>query len=333
MMLLVTGGLGFIGSNYIIRKLRDQPELEIINVDNLGMGSNPSNLDAIQVNLRYLYVQGDISIPGVVEALMKDNEIDSVINFAAETHVDRSIRSPRPFLESNYLGTFNLLEAERMAGYRIRHLQVSTDEVYGDILEGSFTEEDELSPSNPYSATKAGADLLCEAYHRTYGMDILVTRCTNNFGPRQHPEKLIPKTIIRALGNQRIPVYGTGENIRDWLYVIDHCQALGRVMNQGESGEIYNISSGNEISVIDIVTEILKRLEKPLDLINHVEDRPGHDIRYSLDSSKVREDLGWKPEYSFKEALKETIEWYMENAEWWKPQATDENLSIKPWEE
>ncbi|HDJ89555.1 MAG TPA: dTDP-glucose 4,6-dehydratase, partial [Thermoprotei archaeon] len=254
-----------------------------------------------------------------------------IVNFAAETHVDRSIVNPRIFLESNTIGTFNLLEAARKYNPDVRFIQVSTDEVYSDISSGSYREVDRLKPSSPYAASKAAADMFCLAYHRTYGLDVIITRCTNNFGPYQFPEKLIPKTIIRAIKNLPIPIYGSGKNIRDWIYVLDHCEALDIILKKGRSGEIYNISAGNEIAVIDIVKSILKILDKPENLIMFVEDRPGHDFRYSLDSSKIRSELGWTPRYEFSEALEYTVKWYIYNENWWKPLVNERVLHPTPW--
>jgi len=327
--ILVTGGLGFIGSNYIIQTLKDHPNYEIINIDKLGTGANPENLKDLKNEDRYHFIKADISNPQALEGILEG--CGAVINFAAETHVDRSISDPNPFIESNYLGTFNLLEAERKMDRKIRHIQISTDEVYGDITQGSFKEEDRLNPSNPYSASKAAADMLCQAYHRTYGLETIITRCTNNFGPNQFPEKLIPKTIIRAKKDLAIPVYGTGENIRDWIYVQDHCEAIDLTLRKGKPGEIYNISSGNELSVKTIVEKILDTLDKPRELITHVEDRPGHDTRYSLDSSKIKNELGWEPKHSFDSALNNTITWYLKNEWWWKPMINDKTLHPTPW--
>jgi dTDP-glucose 4,6-dehydratase len=253
------------------------------------------------------------------------------VNIAAETHVDRSIASPEEFLRSNTIGVFNLLEAIRKINREARFIQVSTDEVYGDILEGSFKESDRLMPSNPYSASKAAADMFCLAYHRTYDLDIIVTRCTNNFGPYQFPEKLIPKTIIRASLNLKVPVYGSGRNVRDWIYVLDHCNALMKVLFHGKSGEMYNISARNELQNIEVVKKILEIMGKPEDLIEFVDDRPGHDMRYSLDSSKIRSELRWAPKYSFEEALGRTVDWYLNNEEWWRPLATEKMLHPTPW--
>ena len=328
MNLLVTGGLGFIGSNFI-QNLLTTTDYNVTNIDKIGIGANQENLKNHITNPNYRFIKTDITQKASLSQLI--NETDVVIHFAAETHVDRSINDPTPFLESNIIGTFNLLEAERKLNKPIRHIQISTDETYGDITKGSFKEEDRLKPSNPYSATKAAADMLCHAYHRTYGLDIIVTRCTNNFGPHQFPEKLIPKTIIRAQKNLQIPVYGTGENVRDWIYVLDHCEAIDLILRKGRTGETYNISSGNELSVITIAKKILDILDKPEELITFVEDRPGHDVRYSLDSSKIRRELGWKPRHSFEEVLEKTVEWYMENDWWWRPIINEEILHPTPW--
>lgn len=328
MKLLVTGGLGFIGSNFIRHLLSLEQEYSIINIDKMGIGSNPKNLQGLE-GPRYRFIKGDISQYKDLDAIV--GNADAVINFAAETHVDRSIADPKPYLESNVIGTFNLLEAERRLDKPIKHIQISTDEIYGDLLEGSFNENCRLKPSNPYSATKASADMLCQAYHRTYGLDVVITRCTNNFGPFQFPEKLIPKTIIRALKGLWIPIYGTGESVRDWLYVLDHCQAIHLTLVKGSPGEIYNISSGNELSVKEIATKILKLLNKPIDLMKFVEDRPGGDVRYSLDSTKIKEQLDWKPLHRFEDALKRTLEWYVENEDWWEPLINSKVLHETPW--
>ena len=295
----------------------------------MGIGANPANLKDFENREEYHFILGDISNFKLVFEEIKD--VDAVINFAAETHVDRSIADPNAFIQSNIVGTFNILEAERKSNSPLRHIQISTDEIYGDIVQGSFREEDRLKPSNPYSASKAAADMLCDAYYRTYGLDIIITRCTNNFGPFQFPEKLIPKTIIRAQKNLPIPIYGTGENIRDWIYVLDHCHAIDLTLRKGEKGETYNISSGNELSTITVVKKILDILNIPENLINYVEDRPGHDIRYSLDSSKIRTKLGWKPKHGFESALENTIKWYLDNDCWWKPIASEEILHPTPW--
>jgi len=329
MRILVAGGLGFIGTNFIRYLLSEDPRVKIVNVDKMGFGSNPKNLEDLRNLANYKFVKGDISNPDIVDSLIKN--VDAVVNFAAETHVDRSIKNPQSFVQSNILGTFTLLESIRKHNHSVNFVQISTDEVYGEIQRGSFRELDRVNPSNPYSASKASADMLCLAYHRTYGLDVKITRCTNNFGPYQFPEKLIPKTIIRALKNLPVPIYGTGVNIRDWIYVIDHCEAVRLVLEKGRAGEIYNISSGNEISNIEVVRKILRYLGKDEDLISFVEDRPGHDLRYSLDSSKIRSELGWKPGHTFSSALKETVRWYVENEHWWKPLATAETLHLTPW--
>ena len=329
MNILVTGGLGFIGSNFIRYLISQNNENTILNIDKMGVGSNIMNLNDIQNTENYVFIQGDLLDYSLVERIM--DEVDVVVNFAAETHVDRSIADPRPFMQSNIIGTFNLLEIERKLNNNVKHIQISTDETYGSIIKGSFRECSKLKPSNPYSATKAASDLLCQAYHRTYGLDAVIIRCTNNFGPYQFPEKLIPKTIIRALKNLPIPIYGTGESIRDWIYVIDHCEAIYRTLLRGKSGETYNVSSGNELSTLIVVKKIINILNKPENLITHVEDRPGHDIRYSLDSTKIWSELGWNPKHDFNHTLKKTIEWYLENDWWWNPIVNEKILHPTPW--
>jgi len=329
MKILITGGLGFIGSNFIRHTLSKNTDYDIINIDKIGIGANPSNLKDLENRKNYSFIKCDISNFNLVYKVIRN--VDAVINFAAETHVDRSIADPNPFIQSNIIGTFNLLEAERKNNKPIRHIQISTDETYGDKLRGSFKEEDRLKPSNPYSASKAAADMLCQAYHRTYGLDIIITRSTNNFGPYQFPEKLIPKSIIRAQKNLPIPIYGKGENMRDWIYVLDHCEAIDLIQNKGKPGEIYNISSGNELSTLTIAKKILIALKKPENLITFVEDRPGHDIRYSLDSTKIRSEIGWEPKRSFTSALNKTIDWYVKNNWWWEPLINEEILNPTPW--
>ena len=330
MKLLVTGCLGFIGSNFVRHMASNYSDMSFINIDKMGIGSNSRNLEDFEKKeSSYTFIKEDISRIKNLEKIL--DSVDAVINFAAETHVDRSISNPAPFIESNIMGVFNLLEAIRKMDKPIRYVQISTDEIYGDILEGTFSETDRLKPSNPYSASKAAADMLCLAYNRTYGVEVLITRCTNNFGPFQYPEKLIPKTIIRAEKNLQIPIYGTGENIRDWLYVLDHCEAIDLVMRKGQSGEIYNISSGNEISTISIAEKILDYLNKPRDLITFVEDRPGHDLRYGLDSQKIRENLNWEPKHRFDDSLRKTIEWYKNNSSWWISLLDSKVLDETPW--
>ncbi len=329
MKLLVTGGLGFIGSNFCRYMLTTHEDYEIVNIDKMGIGSNPTSLHDLENNPKYMFIKGDICNPQLVHKTI--SQVDAVVNFAAETHVDRSISDPYNFIQNNTLGTYTLLEELRKHKPRLRLVQVSTDEVYGTTLEGSFTEEDPAKPSNPYSASKASADMFALSYHKTFGLNVSITRCTNNFGPYQMPEKLIPKTIIRALKNLSIPLYGTGTNIRDWIHVLDHCAAVATVLEKGSGGEIYNISAGNEVTNIEIVKKILAFLNKPENLITFVEDRPGHDTRYSLNSSKLRTKLGWQPEFPFEKALESTVKWYAENEKWWTPFATDAILSPTPW--
>ncbi|MFX1562175.1 MAG: dTDP-glucose 4,6-dehydratase [Promethearchaeota archaeon] len=329
MKILVTGGLGFIGSNFCRYIITKYPHHKIINIDKIGIGANPVNLKDIENQKRYKFIKGDICDSKLVNKIIK--RVDAVVNIAAETHVDRSIADPKPFIRSNAIGTFIILEAIRKYNDKVKLVQVSTDEVYGEIQEGSFRENDMSKPSNPYSASKAAADMFVTAYHKTYGLDVAITRCTNNYGPYQIPEKLIPKTIIRALKNLPVPIYGSGENVRDWIYVRDHCEAIDFVIRKGESGEIYNISAGNELPNIKIARKILEILNKPEDLITFVEDRPGHDIRYSLDSSKIRSKLRWKPKFSFEKALEATINWYVNNEWWWKPLATEKILHPTLW--
>jgi len=329
MKLLVTGGLGFIGSTFIKYMLSGNDGIEVTNLDNLSIGSNPVNLKDLEVDERYKFLKGDIADYELVARLVKES--DAVINIAAETHVDRSISNPNAFLDSNTMGTFVLLEAVRKNNPEAIYAQVSTDEIYGDIINGSFKEDDGLRPSSPYAASKAAADMFVLAYHRTYGLRTVITRCTNNFGPFQFPEKLIPKTIIRASMNLKIPVYGSGRHIRDWIYVSDHCEALDLVLRKGEPGEVYNIAGGNEVENIKLVQTILDIMGKPHDLIEFVEDRPGHDIRYSLDCSKIKKELGWEPKHSLEEAIKETVNWYLKNEQWWRPLADKRVLHPTPW--
>lgn len=329
MRLLVTGGMGFIGSNFIRYVLENHKDWEVINLDKLGYGSNPANLKDIEGDERYTFVKGDIADFKVVSKLIK--EVDAVVNFAAESHVDRSISNPYAFIESNVLGVYTILEAIRKFNLEVRLVHVSTDEVYGDILEGSFTENDRLMPSSPYSATKAASDMLVLGWTRTYGLNASITRCTNNYGPYQFPEKLIPKTIIRASMGLKIPIYGTGQNVRDWLYVEDHVRAIEAVLLKGEAREIYNISAGEEKTNLEVVKTILRLMDKDESLIEFVEDRPGHDLRYSLDSWKITRDLKWRPKYSFEEGIKKTVEWYLKNEWWWKPLVNEKVLHPTPW--
>lgn len=329
MNLLVTGGLGFIGSNFIRLMLNRHDDCRILNLDAQGFGSNIQNLADYKDERRYTFFRGDIADSSLVSSLVE--KADLVVNFAAETHVDRSISRPDSFLHSNVNGVFCLLEAIRDHNPSVRYVQISTDEVYGDILRGSSTEDSTLRPSSPYSASKAAGDVFVLAYARTYGLEAMITRCTNNYGPYQFPEKLIPKTIIRAKEGLKIPIYGTGENVRDWIYVTDHCRAVEQVLNRGRRGEIYNISAGEERTNLFIAKFILEMLGKSEDQIEFVEDRPGHDARYSLDSSRIREELGWRPERSFEEGLQTTVEWYLQNPDWYGPLVNDSVLSATPW--
>jgi dTDP-glucose 4,6-dehydratase len=329
MKLLVTGGCGFIGSNLVRYMLSKYDNVQIVNVDNLSYGSNLANLKDIEKNPRYRFIKGSIANKNLVNEVTKN--VDAVVNIAAETHVDRSISNPQSFFRSNTFGTFNLLETARKTNIKT-FLHVSTDEIYGAAQgNSSFKESDMLLPSNPYSASKASAEMFAVAYHKTYGLKTIVTRCTNNFGPNQSPEKFIPKVVIRTLLGQKVPVYGSGKQVRDWTFVIDHCEALDLVLRKGNSGEIYNISTGNEIENVKVVEMILDIFRKSKDMIEFVEDRPGHDIRYSVDSTKIRSELGWKPKHSFKEAIAKTVDWYVSNESWWKPIVDERILHPTPW--
>ncbi|MBI4175725.1 MAG: dTDP-glucose 4,6-dehydratase [Candidatus Aenigmarchaeota archaeon] len=312
---LVTGGLGFIGSNFIRHYLAASTESRIINIDKITYAGNPNNLNDIKGDPRYVFVKGDICDKSLVEKWMKG--CDAVLNFAAETHVDRSIIDAGSFVQTDVLGTYRLLEAARKYGVS-KYVQISTDEVYGSIVKGSFTEESNLSPSSPYSASKAGGDLLALAYWKTYGMHVSVTRSSNNYGPYQHPEKLIPRFITNAIQDKPLPLYGDGRNVRDWLHVLDNCRAIKAVKDYGKPGETYNAGGGNERINLEITRIILKELGKPESLIKYVDDRPGHDRRYSIDSAKIR-SLGWKPSVGFETGMKETVRWYALNEKWWKP--------------
>jgi dTDP-glucose 4,6-dehydratase len=313
MKVLVTGGAGFIGSNFVHYMLKEHPDYEIAILDKLTYAGRKENLQ--DVWNRITFSKGDITERDDVEKAAKKS--DSIVNFAAETHVDRSIIEAGTFVLTDVLGVYNLLETVRKLDIA-RFVQISTDEVYGHILKGSFKETDKLSPRNPYSASKAGAELLCRAYFETYGLQVIITRSSNNYGLYQHPEKLIPKTIIHALLNKPIPLYGTGENVRDWLYAEDNCEAIDAVLHKGKSGEVYNIAANQELENIQTVKTILKLMNKPESLIRFVKDRPGHDFRYSLCTEKIQE-LGWKPKTNFNVGIKRTLQWYRQNVEWWKP--------------
>ena len=320
MRLLVTGGCGFIGSNFIRYVLEHyQPEM-ITNVDALTYaGSLESTSDFLpEFGDRYEFIRSDIADFAAVDEALSNHSYFAVVNFAAESHVDRSIASPEDFFRTNIIGASNLLESARRHGVK-RFVQVSTDEVYGSLGEiGRFSELSPINPSSPYSASKASADLLVLAAHKTFGQDVVVTRCSNNYGPYQFPEKLVPVAILRALADEPVPVYGDGLNVRDWIHVEDHCAAVFDVLMQGRAGEIYNIGAENELTNLELVRAILSQLEKSEELIKFVPDRPRHDRRYAIDSSKIRNEIGWKPLHSLERGLSETIEWYRENAPWWR---------------
>ena len=317
MKILVTGGAGFIGSNFILHMMNSHPEVEVLNLDVLTYAGNLNNLKGIDKNPRYTFIKGDICDPDIVNTILERYSIDTIVHFAAESHVDRSITKASEFVRTNVLGTHNLLECARHHPIA-RFVHISTDEVYGSTLKGSFTENDILSPSSPYSASKAGSDLLTLSYFTTYKLPVIITRCTNNFGPCQYPEKLIPLFVTNLIAGRKVPVYGTGENVRDWIHVSDHCRAVEFLLKKGIPGEIYNIGGGNEKTNIEITEKILMLLKKDESWIEYVTDRPGHDFRYSLDCSKLLK-IGWSPRYSFEEGLKDTVEWYIMNEWWWRP--------------
>jgi dTDP-glucose 4,6-dehydratase len=317
MKILVTGGAGFIGSNFVRHMIEAYPDYQIVNLDLLTYAGNLENLAGLEGQENYRFVRGDIADPDRMEDLFTEG-LDGVVNFAAESHVDRSIEDPTHFLRTNVLGTQVLLETAKRFGVE-RFVQVSTDEVYGSLEgEGRFTEESPLEPNSPYSASKAAADLLCRAYWKTHKLPVLVTRCSNNYGPYQFPEKLIPLFITNALADEPLPVYGDGLHVRDWIYVGDHCCALDRVLHDGRPGEIYNIGADEERTNLEITQRILETLEKDPSLIRHVKDRPGHDRRYAIDSSKIQRELGWQPETPFSEGMSRTVGWYISNGEWWR---------------
>lgn len=328
MHILVCGGAGFIGSAFIRNYLNNNPDSKIINLDVLTIGSNLENLKDIENNPNYKFIKDDIRNESVIDGLVKDADV--VVNFAAESHVDRSIANPKPFLETNILGTYFILEAIRKHDKQFIH--VSTDEVYGDAQgRSSFNEDSQINPSNPYAATKAAADHLVASYYRTYGINCITTRCTNNFGPFQFPEKLIPKTIIRSIKNLKVPLYGDGTQIRSWIYVDDHVQAIESLISKGKPGQVYNITAYEEITNKTIVEKILDILGKSHDMIEYVNDRPGHDKRYSIDCSKIEDQIGWRPRYEFDDALKQTVNWYLQNQLWWEPLIDKDTLHTQPW--
>lgn len=321
MNIIVTGGAGFIGANFVYYELEKHPEDRIICLDKLTYAGNLETLEDAMKNPNFRFVKGDIADQEFVEKLFEEEKPDIVVNFAAESHVDRSIEDPGIFLKTNILGTQVLMDACRKYGIK-RYHQVSTDEVYGDLPldrpDLFFTEETPIHTSSPYSSSKAGADLLVLAYHRTFGLPVSITRCSNNYGPYHFPEKLIPLMISRALADESLPVYGKGENVRDWLYVKDHCAAIDLVMREGKLGEVYNVGGHNEKSNLEVVKIILDKLGKPESLITYVTDRPGHDMRYAIDPTKIHDELGWLPETKFEDGIEETIEWYLNNKEWWE---------------
>ena len=325
MHILVTGGLGFIGSNFILKILNNYPSIKIINLDACLHGSNPLNLISLKNNDNYQFFKGNITNQKILKKLI--DKSDSIINFAAESFVDKSILNAQPFFDSNVNGVFNILEIIKNTDKKL--IQISTDEVYGSLKNGSANESSCFNPSSPYSATKASAELLINSYVKTYGTNCLITRCTNNYGPRQFNEKLIPKVILLASQNKKIPVYGNGTNIRDWLFVDDHCDAIFDVLNHGKIGDSYNISAGYEVDNLHIIKNILSLMNKSENLINFVEDRPGHDFRYSMNSSKIRKKLNWKPKVDFELGLKNTIEWYLKNKEF--SNSSIDYLNPTPW--
>ncbi|MFQ6068745.1 MAG: dTDP-glucose 4,6-dehydratase, partial [Candidatus Bathyarchaeia archaeon] len=321
MRAMVTGGAGFIGSNFIRHMLSSHEDVEIVNFDLLTYAGRLENLQDIKDDSRYKFVQGDIRERKAVESLMK-RKFDLIVNFAAETHVDRSVLEAGSFVLTDAYGTYILLDAARKFDVE-RFVQISTDEVYGSIKEGSFKETDILNPSNPYSASKAAGDHIALAFYQTYGLPIIITRSSNNYGPFQYPEKLIPKLILRALHDQPLPIYGDGKQVRDWLYVADNCSAIELVAHKGKAGEVYNVASGEEHMNIEVAKNILRILKKPESLIKSVPDRPGHDRRYSLNTAKIKA-LGWMPKFGFAEGLEKTVGWYLNNEWWWRPLLKDE---------
>jgi len=321
MKVLVTGGAGFIGGNFVHYMVDKYPNYQIVCLDALTYAGNLETLESVMAKPNFKFVKGDIADRLFINKLFEDEQFDVVINFAAESHVDRSITDPGIFIETNVMGTQVLLDAAKKMNVK-RYHQVSTDEVYGDLPldrpDLFFTEETPLHTSSPYSASKASADLLCLAYARTYKMPITISRCSNNYGPYHFPEKLIPLMISRALNNESLPVYGNGENVRDWLHVYDHCTAIDLIVHDGKPGEVYNVGGHNERTNLEVVKTILRELGKTESLITYVKDRPGHDMRYAIDPTKIETQLGWKPKYNFDTGIQQTIEWYLNNENWWK---------------
>ncbi|MDY4959867.1 MAG: dTDP-glucose 4,6-dehydratase, partial [Lentihominibacter sp.] len=321
MKILVTGGAGFIGANFVFYMLDKHPEYDIVCLDTLTYCGNIKTLEPVMDNPHFKFVKGDVTDRKLVFQLFEEEKFDVVVNFAAESHVDRSIEDPGVFLRTNILGTQTLMDASNEYGVA-RYHQVGTDEVYGDLPldrpDLFFTEDMPLTASSPYSASKASADLLVMAYHRTYGLPVTISRCSNNYGPYQFPEKLIPLMIKNALADEKLPVYGTGENVRDWLYVKDHCKAIDMIIHDGKVGEVYNIGGHNEKSNLEVVRTILKQVGKSEDLITFVGDRKGHDLRYAIDPTKIHDELGWLPETRFDDGIRQTIDWYLDNRSWWE---------------
>jgi len=317
MQLLVTGGAGFIGSNFVKLMMKKNPEIKVRVLDKLTYAGRIENLKEVEKNKNFEFLKGDICDKQIVKKAFEG--IDFVVHFAAETHVDRAIAEAGSFIQTDVFGTYILLEECRKSKQLKKFVQISTDEVYGQILEGSWTEETQLNPRNPYSASKTAADRLAYSFFATYGLPVVITRSSNNFGPNQFPEKVIPLFVTNLLKGKKVPLYGDGKNVRDWLYVMDNCEAIERVMEKGKNGEAYNIGGGNEIENIQLTKMILGELKKGEEMIERVPDRLGHDRRYSLDCSKIERELGWKAKYDFKKALHETVEWYKKNEWWWKP--------------
>jgi len=326
MRILVTGGAGFIGGNFARYMLSTYPDVEIINVDALTYAGNLESLADLDSEPRHTFVRADIAAETEMAAVFKEHPVEAVVNFAAESHVDRSLMDVTPFIRTNIMGTQVLLDACRAHGVA-RFLQVSTDEVYGSLgSSGSFTEDSVIQPNNPYAATKAAADFLVRAAHKSHDLDVVITRCSNNFGPYQFPEKLIPLMIANAHQDKRLPVYGDGLHVRDWIYVLDHCAAIDTVLRKAKPGAIYNIGGSHDVPNIEVVRGILEMLGKPDSLIQYIEDRPGHDRRYAMDSTRIRDELGWEPAHSFEQALRETVQWYLDNRTWWEHVRSGEYL-------
>ena len=318
MNLLVTGGAGFIGSNFIHYMLDVHPSYQITNLDLLTYAGNLENLKDLEGNPGYSFVQGDVCDAERVRSILSDRKIDAVVNFAAESHVDRSIMGASEFVRTNIMGTNVLLESVKAHPVK-KFVQISTDEVYGSLgAEGKFREDTPLHPNSPYAASKASADLLAMAYHHTFGLPVVVTRCSNNYGPYQFPEKLIPLMIANAMNNKPLPVYGDGANVRDWIHVLDHCSAIDAVLHKGKDGEVYNVGGNSEQKNLDVVKIILRGLDKPESLITFVTDRLGHDRRYAIDAQKIERELGWRPQHTFELGIAQTISWYRENTSWWQ---------------